>query len=53
LEIGTGVVAGLAWLVHALGPRQDMEVVTVELDDKVRQAVLDREPGLTITDACP
>ena len=37
LEIGTGVGVGLAWLVHGLGDRQDVEVVTVELDDEVQQ----------------
>lgn len=37
LEIGTGVGVGLAWLVHGLGTRQDVEVVTVELDDQVQR----------------
>ena len=37
LEIGTGVGVGLAWLVHGLGERHDVEVVTVELDDEVQQ----------------
>ena len=37
LEIGTGVGVGLAWLVHGLGERADVEVVTVELDDEVQQ----------------
>lgn len=32
LELGTGVGVGLAWLVHGLGNRSDVEVVTVELD---------------------
>ena len=36
LEIGTGVGVGLAWLVHGLGGRHDVEVVTVELDDEVQ-----------------
>ena len=40
LEIGTGVGVGLAWLVHGLGARQDVEVVTVELDDEVQRAAL-------------
>ena len=40
LEIGTGVGAGLAWLVHGLGARQDVEVVTVELDDEVQKTAL-------------
>ncbi len=33
LEIGTGVGAGLAWLVEGLGPRTDVEVVSVESDE--------------------
>ncbi|MFZ0170770.1 MAG: class I SAM-dependent methyltransferase [Acidimicrobiales bacterium] len=40
LEIGTGVGVGLAWLVHGLGGRQDVEIVTVELDDEVRRTAL-------------
>ncbi len=32
LEIGTGVGAGLAWIVHGLGDRSDVSVVSVELD---------------------
>ena len=40
LEIGTGVGVGLAWLVHGLGARRDVEVVTVELDDEVQQTAL-------------
>jgi hypothetical protein len=40
LEIGTGVGAGLAWLVHGLGARRDVEVVTVELDDQVQRTAL-------------
>jgi len=39
LEIGTGVGVGLAWLVHGLGERQDVEVVTVELDREVERVV--------------
>jgi len=37
LEIGTGVGVGLAWSVHGLQGRHDVEVVTVELDDEVQQ----------------
>jgi demethylmenaquinone methyltransferase/2-methoxy-6-polyprenyl-1,4-benzoquinol methylase len=37
LELGTGVGVGLAWLVHGLGNRTDVEVVTVELDDEVQE----------------
>jgi demethylmenaquinone methyltransferase/2-methoxy-6-polyprenyl-1,4-benzoquinol methylase len=33
LEIGTGVGTGCAWIVHGLGSRTDVEVVSVELDD--------------------
>jgi predicted O-methyltransferase YrrM len=40
LEIGTGVGVGLAWLVHGLGARRDVEVVTVELDDQVQRTAL-------------
>jgi predicted O-methyltransferase YrrM len=32
LEIGTGTGVGLAWLVHGLGGRTDVEVHSVELD---------------------
>jgi demethylmenaquinone methyltransferase/2-methoxy-6-polyprenyl-1,4-benzoquinol methylase len=32
LELGTGVGAGCAWIVHGLGPRTDVEVVSVEID---------------------
>ncbi|HUK68824.1 MAG TPA: class I SAM-dependent methyltransferase [Streptosporangiaceae bacterium] len=40
LEVGTGVGVGLAWLVHGLGARRDVEVVTVELDDEVGRTAL-------------
>jgi predicted O-methyltransferase YrrM len=40
LEIGSGVGVGLAWLVHGLGARRDVEVVTVELDDEVQRTAL-------------
>lgn len=40
LEIGTGVGVGLAWLVHGLGARRDVEVVTVELDNQVQRTAL-------------
>jgi demethylmenaquinone methyltransferase/2-methoxy-6-polyprenyl-1,4-benzoquinol methylase len=32
LELGTGAGVGLAWIVHGLNPRDDVEVVSVELD---------------------
>jgi demethylmenaquinone methyltransferase/2-methoxy-6-polyprenyl-1,4-benzoquinol methylase len=37
LELGTGVGVGLAWLLHGLGNRTDVEVVTVELDDDIQE----------------
>ena len=37
LEIGTGVGVGLAWFVHGLGERRDVEVVTVELDREIQE----------------
>jgi predicted O-methyltransferase YrrM len=36
LELGTGVGSGLAWLVHGLGQRTDVEVVTVDIDDTLQ-----------------
>jgi predicted O-methyltransferase YrrM len=39
LEIGTGVGAGLAWILHGLGPRTDVEVVSVEFEEKAAAAV--------------
>src|SRR5260370_9074610 len=32
LELGTGAGVGLAWLVHGLQERGDVEVVTVDID---------------------
>ncbi|MGA5520059.1 O-methyltransferase [Streptomyces pseudogriseolus] len=32
LELGTGVGVGLAWIVHGLSSRTDVEVVSVEID---------------------
>lgn len=32
LEMGTGVGVGTAWIVHGLGGRSDVEVVSVEID---------------------
>ncbi|WCD91286.1 Putative O-methyltransferase/MSMEI_4947 (plasmid) [Streptomyces xanthophaeus] len=34
LELGTGVGVGLAWIVHGLHSRTDVEVVSVEVDPK-------------------
>jgi demethylmenaquinone methyltransferase/2-methoxy-6-polyprenyl-1,4-benzoquinol methylase len=45
LELGTGVGVGLAWLVHGLGKRSDVEVVTVELDSELHE--------ITASDAWP
>jgi predicted O-methyltransferase YrrM len=36
LELGTGVGSGLAWLVHGLGDRIDVEIVTVDIDDTLQ-----------------
>ncbi len=40
LELGTGVGAGLAWLVHGLGERADVEVLSVEVDPGRAEIVL-------------
>jgi predicted O-methyltransferase YrrM len=32
LELGTGCGVGLAWIVHGLEPRDDVEVVSIEFD---------------------
>lgn len=32
LELGTGAGVGLAWVLHGLGDRSDVEIVTVESD---------------------
>jgi predicted O-methyltransferase YrrM len=39
LELGTGVGEGLAWITHGLGEREDVEVVSVELDERLHAAV--------------
>jgi predicted O-methyltransferase YrrM len=36
LELGTGVGCGLAWLVHGLGDRTDVDIVTVEVDERLQ-----------------
>lgn len=33
LEMGTGVGVGTSWLLHGLGARDDVRVVTIELDE--------------------
>ncbi len=35
LEIGTGSGVGLAWIVHGIGARNDVEVISVELDNEL------------------
>lgn len=35
LELGTGAGVGLAWIVHGLGDRSDVEVVSVESDPEL------------------
>ena len=39
LEIGTGAGVGLAWIVHGLGNRSDVEVITVEVDGELAAQV--------------
>lgn len=39
LELGTGVGAGLGWIVHGLGTRNDVEVISVELDSERAELV--------------
>ena len=36
LELGTGVGTGLAWLVHGLGTREDVSVVSVDIDPDIQ-----------------
>lgn len=36
LELGTGVGAGVAWIVEGLGARTDAEVVTVDIDADIQ-----------------
>jgi predicted O-methyltransferase YrrM len=43
LEIGTGCGVGLSWIVHGLGSRADVEVVSVEIDSAI--AKLTRSVG--------
>lgn len=46
LELGTGVGAGLAWIVHGLGSRSDVQVVTVDVDPELQRSVrTDAWPG--------
>lgn len=46
MEIGTGVGAGCAWMVHGLGSRTDVELVSVESEPAVGEAAASAEwPG--------
>jgi demethylmenaquinone methyltransferase/2-methoxy-6-polyprenyl-1,4-benzoquinol methylase len=36
LELGTGVGTGLAWLLHGLGERRDVQLTTVDLDPEIQ-----------------
>ena len=36
LELGTGTGVGLAWIVAGLGARDDVDVVSVDIDDSVQ-----------------
>ena len=38
LEIGAGFGVGLSWIVHCIGSRTDVEVVSVELDPAIAEA---------------
>jgi demethylmenaquinone methyltransferase/2-methoxy-6-polyprenyl-1,4-benzoquinol methylase len=38
LEIGTGCGVGLSWIVHGIGSRADVDVVSVELDPALADA---------------
>jgi len=38
LELGTGTGVGTAWLVHGLGARTDVEIITVEIDQLTASA---------------
>ena len=39
LEIGTGAGVGLAWIVEGLGDRDDVELVTIDIDKELVTAV--------------
>jgi demethylmenaquinone methyltransferase/2-methoxy-6-polyprenyl-1,4-benzoquinol methylase len=36
LELGTGAGSGLAWLVHGLGQRVDIELITIDVDQALQ-----------------
>jgi demethylmenaquinone methyltransferase/2-methoxy-6-polyprenyl-1,4-benzoquinol methylase len=39
LELGTGAGVGLAWLVHGLGSRDDVELITVDTNAQMQSQV--------------
>lgn len=41
LELGSGLGVGLAWLVHGLGVRHDVEVVSVEMDSTLHARLIE------------
>src|SRR5439155_20561619 len=41
LELGTGCGVGLAWIVHGLGARSDVEVSSIEADDDIAELACD------------
>jgi predicted O-methyltransferase YrrM len=43
LEIGTGAGVGLAWIVDGLGDREDVEVVTIDIDKELVAAVAESD----------
>jgi predicted O-methyltransferase YrrM len=43
LELGTGVGAGCGWILHGLGDRTDVEVVSVESDEANARAAAEAE----------
>ena len=43
LEIGTGAGVGLAWIVHGLGQRRDVELVTVDIDASIQRLAREAE----------
>ena len=55
LELGTGTGVGTAWIVHGLRGRDDVEVVTVEIDAALRPDLRrcpGREVGRARRDGC-
>ncbi|TNM67095.1 SAM-dependent methyltransferase [Streptomyces sp. NP160] len=48
LELGTGVGVGTAWIVAGLAGRDDVEVVTVELDEELADLVRGTDLPVTV-----